>query len=123
MSSSSKQKKTKLLVKIAISLSLGELIILQPITPAALQPNPMHMVSACFPEVQAFLNSESRLNAIRGKMPISSRIVNRGKNIAIGGSITATTQATVLYIPWIKILEIKVGQFIKSEKINSFSSI
>lgn len=31
-------------VRIAISLSRGELIILQPITPAALQPNPMHMV-------------------------------------------------------------------------------
>jgi hypothetical protein len=34
---------TKLLVMIAISRSLGESIILQPITPAALQPKPMHM--------------------------------------------------------------------------------
>lgn len=31
---------TKLLVKIAINFSRGESIILQPITPAALQPNP-----------------------------------------------------------------------------------
>lgn len=35
---------TKLLVRIAINLSRGELIILHPITPAALQPKPMHMV-------------------------------------------------------------------------------
>ena len=34
---------TKALVKIEIRRSLGESIILQPITPAALQPNPMHM--------------------------------------------------------------------------------
>ena len=34
---------TKLFVRIAISLSLGESIILHPTTPAALQPNPMHM--------------------------------------------------------------------------------
>ena len=40
---------TKLLVNIARSLSLGESIILQPITPAALQPNPIHMVKHCFP--------------------------------------------------------------------------
>lgn len=31
---------TKLLVSIAISFSLGEFIILQPVTPAALQPKP-----------------------------------------------------------------------------------
>lgn len=34
---------TKLLVKIAINLSRGESIIRQPTTPAALQPNPMHI--------------------------------------------------------------------------------
>ena len=45
---------TKLFVIIAISLSRGESIIRQPITPAALQPNPMHIVSACFPWAQAF---------------------------------------------------------------------
>ena len=36
-------------VNIDINLSLGESIILHPTTPAALQPNPMHIVSACFP--------------------------------------------------------------------------
>ncbi len=35
---------TKLLVNIPISRSLGESIILHPTTPAALHPNPMHMV-------------------------------------------------------------------------------
>lgn len=34
---------TKLFVKIAINLSRGESIILHPTTPAALQPNPIHM--------------------------------------------------------------------------------
>lgn len=34
---------TKLFVSIAISLSLGESIMRQPVTPAALQPSPMHM--------------------------------------------------------------------------------
>lgn len=40
---------TNAFVIIDINFSLGESIILQPITPAALQPNPMHIVSACFP--------------------------------------------------------------------------
>ncbi len=35
---------TKLFVKIAINLSLGESMILHPTHPAALHPNPMHMV-------------------------------------------------------------------------------
>jgi len=34
---------TKLFVMTAMSLSLGESIILHPITPAALHPNPIHM--------------------------------------------------------------------------------
>ena len=34
---------TKLLVNMAMSLSLGESIILHPVTPQLLQPNPMHM--------------------------------------------------------------------------------
>ena len=46
---------TRLFVIIAISLSLGDSIILQPTTPAALQPNPIHIVNACFPQVFAFL--------------------------------------------------------------------
>ena len=40
---------TKLFVSTAISLSLGESIILQPITPHALHPKPIHIVRACFP--------------------------------------------------------------------------
>ena len=45
---------TKLFVKIAISLSLGELIILHPTTPAALQPNPIHIVIICLPCTTTF---------------------------------------------------------------------
>ena len=41
---------TKLLVRIAINLSLGESIILAPVTPTALHPNPIHIVRACFPQ-------------------------------------------------------------------------
>lgn len=58
---------TKLLVNIAINLSLGESIILHPVTPQALHPNPMHIVIICFPLQQLFLNSPSILNAILGK--------------------------------------------------------
>ena len=58
---------TKLLVKIAINLSLGESIILHPVTPHALHPNPMHIVSACFPHAQHFLKVLSKLKAILGK--------------------------------------------------------
>ena len=86
---------TKQFVSIAINFSLGEFIILVPTTAAALQPNPMHMVSACLPEVHAHLKHLSKLKAILGKNPKSSRIVNRGKNIAIGGSITEITHVTV----------------------------
>jgi len=39
----------KLLVIVAISLSRGESIIRHPMTPAALQPKPMHMVRDCLP--------------------------------------------------------------------------
>ena len=46
---------TNAFVSIAINLSRGESMILHPTTPAALQPNPMHMVNACFPVVHAFL--------------------------------------------------------------------
>ena len=90
---------TKLFVSMASNLSRGESIILQPTTPAALQPKPIHIVSACFPQALQLLKGLSRLNAIRGKKPMSSSIVNNGKNIAIGGNITETTHATVLNIP------------------------
>ena len=57
----------KVFVSIAINLSLGESIILHPITPHALHPNPMHIVRHCFPWVLHFLNRWSRLNAILGR--------------------------------------------------------
>ena len=85
----------KALVNIAIILSLGELIILHPMIPAALHPSPIHMVRACLPQAQHFLKHLSRLNAILGKYPKSSKRVNIGKKIAIGGSITEITQAKV----------------------------
>ena len=83
---------TKQLVSIAINRSRGESIILQPVTPTALQPNPIHIVSACFPQAEHFLKHLSRLNAILGRYPKSSNRVKSGKNIAIGGSITEITQ-------------------------------
>ena len=43
---------TKLLVRIASMRSRGEALMRQPVTPAALQPKPMHMVSACLPQAQ-----------------------------------------------------------------------
>ena len=43
---------TKVLVMIAISLSLSESIIRQPETPQALQPNPMHMVGEKIKDVK-----------------------------------------------------------------------
>lgn len=58
---------TKLLVKMAISLSLGESMIRHPTQPAALQPNPMHMVIICLPVQQHFLKKPSILKAIRGR--------------------------------------------------------
>jgi DNA topoisomerase-3 len=82
-----------------IKAKIGDSMMRQDITPAALQPNPMHMVSACLPWAQAFLKKRSRLKATLGKYPRSSNKVNKGKKIAIGGSITDTTQAKPLYIP------------------------
>ena len=39
------------------------------------------------------------MNATRGRYPASSSRVNSGKKMAIGGSITDTTHATVRYMP------------------------
>ena len=58
---------TKLLVSIASSRSLGESMMRQPTTPAALQPKPMHMVSACFPQARQRLKGLSRLYATLGR--------------------------------------------------------
>ena len=44
----------RLLVNIAIMRSRGELMIRQPVTPTALHPSPMHMVSRHFPAASAF---------------------------------------------------------------------
>ena len=41
---------TRALVRIASSRSRGEVMMRQPITPAALHPNPMAMVRACLPQ-------------------------------------------------------------------------
>ena len=90
---------TKLFVSIASSRSRGESMIRQPTTPAALQPNPIAIVSACLPHARQRSNGLSRLNAIRGRYPTSSRSVNSGKKIAIGGSITDTTHAVTRYTP------------------------
>ena len=40
---------------------------------------------------------------MRGRYPESSIIENKGKKIAIGGSITETTQLSVVYTPSIRI--------------------
>ena len=107
----------KLLVIIAKSLSLLELIILQPTTAQALHPKPIHIVKDCFPFVPAFLKKWSKLKAILGKYPRSSSSVKRGKNIAIGGSITDTTHDKVVYIPSIIIPLRNIGAFIKSKNL------
>lgn len=57
------------------------------------------MVNACFPQACERQNAWSKLNAIRGKYPVSSKRVKSGKNIAIGGSITETTLANTRQTP------------------------
>ena len=90
---------TKTFVRIAIKRSRGESMILAPLTPTALHPNPIAIVSDCLPQALHFLNVLSRVNDTLGKYPTSSNSVNIGKNIAIGGSMTDTTQYRTLYIP------------------------
>ena len=55
---------TKLFVIMAISLSRGESIILHPMIPAALHPNPMHIESACFPHAHDFLKYLSKCSTL-----------------------------------------------------------
>ncbi len=57
----------KLLVRIAIIRSRGESMIRAAITPAALQPKPMAMVSACLPWAPHRLKILSRLKATLGR--------------------------------------------------------
>ena len=90
---------TRLFVSTARSLSLFESIILQPTTPTALHPNPMHMVNACLPQAPTQAKGLSRLYAILGKYPESSSMANNGKNITIGGIITEITLPTVRNTP------------------------
>ena len=52
---------TKLLVRTAISRSLGESMMRQPVTPAALQPKPIIMVRACLPQARQAWKGRSRL--------------------------------------------------------------
>ena len=85
----------KQFVIMAAKRSLGEEMILHPVTPTALHPNPMHMVSACFPQDPAFWKKRSRLKARRGRYPKSSNKVNKGKKIIMGGSMTDVTHAAV----------------------------
>ena len=90
-------------VIIDTSLSEGELIILQPVTPTALHPSPIHIVSACLP-VECILQKHlSRLKAILGRKPESSSNEKSGINNAIGGCITDTTHAVVSYMPSMRI--------------------
>ncbi len=79
------------------------------------------MVNAFLPQEPHFLKLLSKLNAIRGKYPKSSNNVNIGKNIAIGGSITATTHARTLYMPKTKIPWRKGGIFIIRQNSLSLS--
>ena len=58
---------TRELVSMAIRRSRLESMMRQPMTPAALHPNPMHIVRACFPQAQHFLKCRSRLNATLGR--------------------------------------------------------
>ena len=86
----------KTFVSMAMSRSLGESIILHPVTPAALHPSPIAMVRACLPQALALLKNLSRLKAALGRYPTSSSRVKSGKKIAIGGSITEVTQLSTL---------------------------
>ena len=87
------------LVRIAINLSRLDDIILLAVTPTELHPKPIQVVRDCFAHEPHFLKALSKLNAILGRYPISSKRVKSGKNIVIGGSITATTHRGTRKIP------------------------
>ncbi len=58
---------TRLLVITAMRRSRLESIIRHPVTPQALQPKPIAMVIACFPQAPEHRKHRSRLKAIRGR--------------------------------------------------------
>ena len=58
---------TKLFVITARSCSRFESMMRQPVTAAALQPKPIHMVSPCLPQALHFSKGVSRLYAILGR--------------------------------------------------------
>ncbi len=58
---------TRLLVRMATSRSRGESMMRQPITPTALQPKPIAMVSACLPHARQRRSAPSKLKATRGR--------------------------------------------------------
>ena len=68
-------------------------------------------------EEQHFLKHLSKLKAILGRYPKSSKKVNKGKKIAIGGSITLITEVNVIYIPSINKLVNHGGEFRNSNNI------
>lgn len=55
------------LVTAAMTRSLGDSMMRQPVTPQALHPSPIHMVRACLPCAPHFLKELSRLNATLGR--------------------------------------------------------
>ncbi|MCQ2434763.1 MAG: hypothetical protein MJ062_05960 [Oscillospiraceae bacterium] len=77
----------------AISRSRRLSIIRLSVTPTALQPKPIAIVSDCFPQARQEAKQRSVFIAMRGKIPASSMSVNSGKKIAIGGSMTEITHA------------------------------
>ncbi len=71
----------RLLVIMAIFRSLGLSMILAPVTPTALQPYPIQVVEPVFRMHRRILKHGSRLNAILGKTPKSSKIAKEERKL------------------------------------------
>ena len=67
----------KLFVTVAISLSLGDSIMRQPVTPQALQPIPIAIVRPCLPCAPHFEKNLSRLNAVNSQSPLSAQTAEK----------------------------------------------
>ena len=90
---------TRLFVSIAMSRSRGEVDDLAtPVTPQALQPDPC-IVRLCRRPPGAGAKRGRARTPRAADSPRHSSSVKSGKKIAIGGSITDTTRASVRYIP------------------------